>query len=133
MMRDDNLLAIQPKRFVVTTNSKHKCEVYLNLAGRMTLTGVNQLWVVDITYVRLKGEFVYLAVILDRFSRKVVGWAVNRTLMSSRLSDAFAPPTEIRPGAYAVATEVTGDSPLNIDPGEVGKTHAPCVVSPGSP
>jgi len=45
MMRDDNLLAIQPKRFVVTTNSKHKCEVYLNLAGRMTLTGINQLWV----------------------------------------------------------------------------------------
>jgi transposase InsO family protein len=57
MMRDDNLLAIQPKRFVITTNSKHKCEVYLNLAGRMTLTGINQLWVADITYVRLKGEF----------------------------------------------------------------------------
>ena len=74
MMRDDNLLAIQPKRFVVTTNSKHKCEVYLNLASRMTLTGINQLWVADITYVRLKGEFVYLAVILDSFSRKVVGW-----------------------------------------------------------
>ena len=84
MMRDDNLLAIQPKRFVVTTNSKHKCEVYLNLASRMTLTGINQLWVADITYVRLKGEFVYLAVILDSFSRKVVGWAVDRTLMSSR-------------------------------------------------
>jgi transposase InsO family protein len=88
MMRDDNLLAIQPKRFVVTTNSKHKCEVYLNLAGRMTLTGIDQLWVADITYVRLKGEFVYLAVILDRFSRKVVGWAVDRTLMSSRLTVA---------------------------------------------
>jgi putative transposase len=66
MMRGDNLLALQPKRFVVTTNSKHKCEVYLNLASRMTLTGINQLWVADITYVRLKGEFVYLAVILDR-------------------------------------------------------------------
>jgi hypothetical protein len=79
MMRDDNLLAIQPKRFVVTTNSKHKCEVYLNLASRMTLTGINQLWVADITYVRLKGEFVYLAVILDSYSRKVVGWAVDRT------------------------------------------------------
>ena len=73
MMRDDNLLAIQPKRFVVTTNSKHKCEVYLNLASRMTLTSINQLWVADITYVRLKGEFVYLAVILDSFSRKVAG------------------------------------------------------------
>jgi len=83
MMRDGNLLAIQPKRFVVTTNSKHKCEVHLNLASRMTLTGINQLWVADLTYVRLKGEFVYLAVILDGFSRKVVGWAVDRTMMSS--------------------------------------------------
>jgi len=88
MMGDDNLLAIQPKRFVVTTNSKHKCEVHLNLAGRMRLTGINQLWVADLTYVRLKGEFVYLAVILDSFSRKVVGWAVDRTLMSSRLTVA---------------------------------------------
>jgi transposase InsO family protein len=88
MMRDDNLLAIQPKRFVVTTNSKHHCEVYLNLASRMRLTGINQLWVTDITYVRLKGEFVYLAVILDAFSRKVVGWALDRTLMSSRLTVA---------------------------------------------
>jgi len=73
MMRDDNLLAIQPRRFVVTTNSNHKLEVYLNLASRMKLTGINQLWVADITYVRLKGEFVYLAVILDGYSRKVVG------------------------------------------------------------
>jgi transposase InsO family protein len=87
MMRDDNLLAIQPQRFVATTNSKHKCEVYLNLAGRMTLTGIDQLWVADTTYVRLKGEFVYRAVILDRFSRKVVGWAVDRT-MNSRLTVA---------------------------------------------
>jgi putative transposase len=88
MMRDDNLLAIQPKRLVVTTNSKHTCEVYLNLASRMTLTDINQLWVADITYVRLKGEFVYLAVILDSFSRKVAGWAVDRTMMSSRLTVA---------------------------------------------
>jgi putative transposase len=88
MMREDNLLAIQPKRFVVTTNSKDNCEVYLNLTGRMRLTGINQLWVADITYVRLKGESVYLAVILDSFSRKVVGWAVDRTVMSSRLTVA---------------------------------------------
>jgi len=88
MMRDDNLLAIQPKRFVVTTNSSHKLEVYLNLASRMKLTGINQLWVADITYVRLKDEFVYLAVILDGFSRKVVGWALDHTMMSSRLTVA---------------------------------------------
>ena len=86
MMRDDNLLAIQPKRFVVTTNSKHKLEVFLNLASRMKVTGINQLWVADITYVRLKGEFVYLAVILDGFSRKVVGWALDQTMTSRHLT-----------------------------------------------
>jgi transposase InsO family protein len=80
MMREDNLLAVQPRRFVVTSNSNHKLEVYLNLASRMKLTGINQLWVADITYTRLKAEFVYLAVILDGFSRKVVGWALDRTL-----------------------------------------------------
>jgi putative transposase len=80
IMREDNLLGMQPERFVVTTNSNHKLEIYLNLAGRMKLTGINQLWVADITYIRLKAEFVYLAVILDGFSRKVVGWALDRTL-----------------------------------------------------
>ncbi|MCM3905531.1 MAG: IS3 family transposase [Pyrinomonadaceae bacterium] len=73
LMREDNLLAVQPRAFVVTTDSKHEFEVYLNLGSRMKLTGINQLWVADITYIRLKAEFVYLAVILDGFSRKVVG------------------------------------------------------------
>ena len=82
IMREDNLLAMQPKAFMVTTDSAHKLEVHLNLAKRMTLTGVNQLWVGDITYIRLKSEFVYLAVILDAHSRKVVGWALERTLAS---------------------------------------------------
>ena len=59
---EDNLLAIQPKRFKITTNSNHKFEVHLNLASRMKLSGINQLWVADIT-IRLKTEFVYLAVI----------------------------------------------------------------------
>jgi putative transposase len=80
IMREDNLLAVQPRAFVVTTDSRHELEVYLNLASRMKLTGINQLWVADITYIRLKAEFVYLAVILDAFSRKVVGWALDRTL-----------------------------------------------------
>jgi transposase InsO family protein len=79
-MREDNLLAMQPRAFVVTTDSDHKLDVYLNLASRMKLTGINQLWVSDITYIRLKSEFVYLAVILDGYSRKVVGWALERTL-----------------------------------------------------
>jgi putative transposase len=80
ILRADNLLGGQPRRFVVTTNADHRFEVYLNLAGRLRLTGINQLWVADITYLRLKNEFVYLAVVLDAFSRKVVGWALDRTL-----------------------------------------------------
>src|SRR5882757_8945014 len=63
IMREDNLLAVQPKQFVVTTDSNHDLEVYLNLASRMKLSGINQLWVADITYIRLRAEFVYLAVI----------------------------------------------------------------------
>jgi putative transposase len=82
IMREDNLLAVPPRQFVVTTDSDHELEVYLNLASRMKLTGIDQLWVADITYIRLKVEFVYLAVILDGFSRKVVGWALDRTLAS---------------------------------------------------
>jgi transposase InsO family protein len=80
ILREDNLLAVQPKSFVVTTDSRHKLEVYLNLAKRMKLSGINQLWVADITYIRLHREFVYLAVMLDAWSRKVVGWELARTL-----------------------------------------------------
>ena len=87
LMREDNLLAVQPRAFVVTTNSEHELEVYLNLASHLKLTGINQLWVADITYIRLKSEFVYLAVILDGFSRKVVGWALERNL-ATRLTRA---------------------------------------------
>jgi transposase InsO family protein len=87
LMREDNLLAVQPRAFVVTTDSKHEFEVYLNLASKLKLTGINQLWVADITYLRLQTEFVYLAVILDGFSRKVVGWALERTL-ATRLTKA---------------------------------------------
>jgi putative transposase len=87
LMREDNLLAVQPRAFVVTTDSKHEFEVYLNLASKLKLTGINQLWVADITYIRLQTEFVYLAVILDGFSRKVVGWALERTL-ATRLTKA---------------------------------------------
>ena len=96
LMSEDNLLAVQPRAFVVTTDSKHELEVYLNLASRMKLTGINQLWVADITYIRLKAEFVYLAVILDRFSRKVVGWALDRTLTSRLAQTALAQAIEQR-------------------------------------
>jgi putative transposase len=80
LMREDSLLAIQPKAFVSTTDSDHRLEVHLNLARRMELTGIDQLWVADITYLRLQGEFVFLAVVLDAYSRKVVGWELGRTL-----------------------------------------------------
>jgi putative transposase len=65
---------------VVTTNSNHGCKIYPNLAGKMTPTGVDQLWVADITYVRLQEEFIFLAVILDAYSRRVIGWALDRTI-----------------------------------------------------
>jgi putative transposase len=80
IMREDGLLAIQPQSFVATTDSDHRLEVFLNLARYLKLTGINQLWVADITYIRLQSEFVFLAVILDVFSRKVVGWALARAL-----------------------------------------------------
>jgi putative transposase len=80
LMREDNLLCLRRRKFVVTTDSAHTLPVYPNLAGAMTLTGLDQLWVADITYIRLRTEFVYLAVILDAFSRRVIGWALGRTL-----------------------------------------------------
>jgi putative transposase len=82
LMREDNLLAVQPRQFVVTTDSNHSLEVAVNLAQRLELSGINQLWVADITYIQLWREFVYLAVVLDGFSRRVVGWALSRSLSS---------------------------------------------------
>jgi len=80
LMREDNLLCLLRRKFVVTTDSAHTLPVYPNLAGAMMLTDLDQLWVADITYIRLRIEFVYLAVILDAFSRRVIGWALGRTL-----------------------------------------------------
>ena len=80
MMREDNLLCVRGRAFVVTTNSNHRLPVYPNLAREITPTAINQLWVADITYIRLRSEFVYLAVVLDAFSRRVIGWALGRTL-----------------------------------------------------
>ena len=80
LMREDNLLALQRRAFVKTTDSEHDCEIYLNLAACVELKGINQVWVADLTYIRLRGEFLYLAVILDRFSRSVVGWSLGRSL-----------------------------------------------------
>jgi transposase InsO family protein len=80
LMREDNLLCVRKRKFVVTTDSNHSRKVYPNLASEMELSGINQLWVADITYIRLETEFVYLAVVIDAFSRRVIGWALDRTL-----------------------------------------------------
>jgi len=80
IMREDNLLCLRRRKFVVTTDSSHGFHIYPNLAGSMELTGINQLWISDITYKRLENEFVYLAVVLDAYSRRVIGWALDRTL-----------------------------------------------------
>jgi putative transposase len=82
MMRADNLLEIQNRELRLTIERDDRLEIYLNLARRVKVCGPNQVWIADITYIRLKGEFVYLAVVLDAFSRKVVGWSLDRTLQS---------------------------------------------------
>ena len=78
LMRANNLHCRRKKRFVVTTDSEHNFRVYPNLAKDVVSTGPNQIWRADITYIRLLNEFVYLAIILDAFSRRVVGWALSR-------------------------------------------------------
>src|SRR6266705_5207731 len=80
LLREDNLLCVRKLKFVVTTDSNHGRKIYPNLARSMILTGVDQLWRADITYVRLREEFVFLAVILDAYSRRVIGWALDRTM-----------------------------------------------------
>ncbi len=83
LMKEDNLLAVRRRKFVTTTDSDHDFVVYPNLAEQLIVSDVNQLWVADITYVRLLAEFVYLAVVLDAYSRRAVGWALGRSLQTS--------------------------------------------------
>ena len=80
ILREDNLLCVRKRKFVLTTDSNHDRKIYPNLAGQMVLTSVDQLWRADMTYIRLQDEFVYLAVILDAYSRRIIGWALDRTL-----------------------------------------------------
>src|SRR5262249_4714815 len=90
MSGQDNLLCLRRRSFVRTTDSDHGLPVYPNLAKGLVLTGINQLWVADITYIRLMCEFVYLAVILDAFSRRVIGWALGRTLETDLTVEALS-------------------------------------------
>jgi putative transposase len=80
LMRADNLLALRKHRYVLTTDSRHPFPIYPNLVPRLVVNGINQLWVADITYIRLREAFLFLAVILDAYSRKAVGWGLNDTL-----------------------------------------------------
>ena len=89
LMGADNLLSIRRRRFLVTTDSNHSWRIYPNLARGMEVGGINQLWVADITYVRLQREFIYLAVILDVYSRRVVGWSIHRQLDRSVALEAL--------------------------------------------
>jgi putative transposase len=93
----DNLIAIGQRKYVVqTSNSQHDFEVYLNLAARMEVTAVNQLWVADITYLRLLGEFVFLAVILEAYSRRAVGRGLARSLHRELAQSALKAAMELR-------------------------------------
>jgi transposase InsO family protein len=80
LMREDNLLCVRKRKFVTTTDSSHTRRIYPNLAPNLILTAPDQLWRADITYIRLREEFVFLAVILDAYSRRVIGWALDRTM-----------------------------------------------------
>lgn len=89
LMRADNLLVVRKRKFVVTTQSRHALPVYANHVPGIALSRPNQLWVADITYIRLQNEFVYLAVVLDVYPRKVVGWALGRSLQASLCTTAL--------------------------------------------
>jgi putative transposase len=90
LMRRDNLLCLRKRPFVpVTTDSRHEWRVVPNLARGLVPTGLDQLWVADITYVRLAQEFAFLAVVLDAFSRRVIGWALDRHLRGTLAIEAL--------------------------------------------
>ena len=98
LMQEDNLLSIRKRKYVVTTDSKHEWRAYPNHARGLVVTGSDQLWVADITYLRLREEFVYLAVVLDAWSRKAVGWALSRTIDTALTLRALTSALEGRQG-----------------------------------
>jgi len=97
LMRRDNLLCLRKRPFVpVTTNSRHTWHVVPNLARGLVPAGIDQLWVADITYVRLAEEFAFLAVVLDAFSRRVIGWALETHLRADLATAALQMAIEAR-------------------------------------
>jgi len=119
LMRQDNLLCLRKRKFVVTTDSDHRLRVYPNLARHMRLTGVDQLWRADITYIRLAEEFVYLAVILDAYSRRVIGWEIDDTLEDSLTLAALRMALSRR----AVTEELVHHSDRGVQYASVGYTQ----------
>ncbi len=112
-MREDNLLCRRRRAFVSTTDSKHALKVFPNLARELVITGPDQLWVADITYIRLPREFVYLAVVLDAFSRRVIGWALERYMM-----------TELALSALQMALNTRQPQPGLMHHSDQGKQYA---------
>ena len=81
VQRTYQLFPIRWQNFkIATTDSNHGHKVYPNLLAEKKLTGINQAWVADITYIRIMKGFVFLAAILDRYSRKVIGWAISKRI-----------------------------------------------------
>lgn len=101
LMREDNLLCLRKRSWVRTTEADHSLAVYPNLLPELVVNGPDQLWLADITYIRLQREFVYLAVLLDAFSRRCIGWALecylDTELTLAALRMALAART-VRPG-----------------------------------
>ena len=110
LMREDNLLCLRSKKFVVTTDSKHAWSFYPNMARDLILTKLNQLWVADITYIRLREEFAYLAVVLDAYSRRIIGWALEPHMRGELV--------------IAALTRALGDRPVRLACSPLGSRRA---------
>jgi putative transposase len=137
LMHEDNLIAITNRKYVVpTTDSRHDFEVYLNLAARMEVTAVNQLWVADITYIRLLREFVFLAVILDAYSRMVLGRHLARSLHSELAQTALKQAIDLRrPQPGLVHHSDRGVQYASREYTDLLKAHGiiPSMSRPGNP
>jgi transposase InsO family protein len=109
VMREDNLLSLRKRKFVVTTDSSHGRLAYPNLIAGLRLTVPNQVWVADITYIRLLEEFIFLAVLLDAFSRRALGWELGQSLQTS-LWEPWTAPLRIDrfpPGSFTTPTRAS--------------------------
>ena len=89
LMREDNLLCIKKKFKPLTTNSNHEHKIYPNLVKNLDINRLNHVWASDITYIQLINEFVYLAVIIDLYSRRCIGWELSRNIDSQLVLNAL--------------------------------------------